>query len=44
MALPIANKICKDDPELKQYYDPDIVLCAGGKEGNYNLLNFLSSK
>ena len=44
VALPIANKICKDDPELKQYYDPDIILCAGGKEGNHNLHDFLSIK
>ena len=34
VALPIANNICKNDPELEKFYNQEIMLCAGGKKGN----------
>ena len=34
VALPIAHNICKNDPELEKFYNPEIMLCAGGRKGN----------
>ena len=35
VAIPIANKVCSEDEEIKKIakFDPSIKICAGGEEG-----------
>ena len=37
VTLPIANEFCSQSEALKEYWDPKTKLCAGGKQGTFNV-------